>query len=101
MILKIILHFFFNFHQFHFLFTEIDCGNPQEQLPSGGQLLTGASSVYLNNQSFTFDCVPGYIKEGASELTGDYQVQCKENGRWSFGTLRCSGWLTNRICVKT
>ena len=77
---------------FPYIFPEIDCGNPEEQLPSGGLIAGGPSYVHLDHDSFTLGCGSGYIKEGTSELTGDDRVQCKENGRWSFGTLRCSGW---------
>ena len=58
-------------------------------MPSGVSILGGGSWLHLNNHSHTFACATGV--EGTSELTRDHMIQCKENGRWSFGTLRCSG----------
>ena len=75
-----------------FYFVEIDCGDPANSLPSGGRVvrIITASNKHMDNGAFAFGCEAGFTLEGESE-SDDTTVRCKENGRWSLGTLDCAG----------
>ncbi|XP_060582984.1 fibropellin-1-like, partial [Ruditapes philippinarum] len=75
---------------------EINCGDPELVMPTGGKYLNNVgplTTTYLSsNSKFTFDCDPGYDVIGSSgDEEGDNVVKCKDNARWSFGTLACAG----------
>ncbi|KAK3584841.1 hypothetical protein CHS0354_005699 [Potamilus streckersoni] len=70
---------------------EIDCGPVTDVLPIGAnKSIFNSSTVFLDNPSFTFSCMPGYEARGQSE-SGGMIVTCKENGKWSLGSLTCIG----------
>jgi hypothetical protein len=75
---------------------EINCGVPELVMPTGGRYLNNvgpSTTTYLSsNSKFSFDCDPGYDVIGSSgDEEGDNVVKCKDNARWSFGTLACAG----------
>ncbi|XP_048256923.1 uncharacterized protein LOC124140301 isoform X3 [Haliotis rufescens] len=64
----------------------IDCGTPSG-VP-GAVIPAGIQTTY--GTQFQFVCKNQYTKEGTSSLNND-TVQCKSNGYWGWGTLRCLG----------
>ncbi|XP_067672504.1 uncharacterized protein [Haliotis asinina] len=64
----------------------VDCGTPSG-VP-GAVIPAGIGTTY--GSQFEFVCRNQYTKEGTSSLMND-TVQCKSNGYWGWGTLRCLG----------
>ena len=69
----------------------VDCS--MDQLPTGTLPLPPMSDTRnLVGSQFTFECQDGYNVTGCSEA-GDHTFVCKENGKWSIGSLYCQGKL--------
>ena len=82
-------------------YSEIDCGDPSVSLPAGGTYTTLTGASFLDGGSFVFNCGEGFTPSGQSD-DGNYDVRCKSNGRWSYGTLTCLGKhrkKNQKICI--
>ena len=73
-----------------FIFSVVvDC--QAESLPLGSMALPPTlDTSNLGGIEFNFQCEEGYSVKGCSEA-GNQQFSCKENGRWSIGSLYCQG----------
>ena len=78
------------FHISYYI-SVVDCS--MDSLPMGTRSLPSMSdTTNLAGTMFTFECLDGYDVIGCSE-TGDQTFVCKENGKWSLGSLYCQGLL--------
>ena len=76
----------------------IDCGVPNDV---GGLDTSTVPADTTYDSTFEFTCQAGFERIGNSS-TGDSTVRCREDGRWDFNDLRCTGKCTRRFydCVR-